>query len=239
MGPKTCCALWRAGRNSEVVTCEPTSILDTAELRWFVHGQLPQRVAQWFTGGGAAGRLQERSDLYRLDRRDDVGVKQRFEKTLELKQRCSVDGALALQPNLCGPVEHWRRWSPAFGMVARHEDEAWIRVYKAIIKRRFSPDGVELPVVPSLPEGGGCDIEVTALDVEGVHAWSLALSSFGAWQNRTHNLTTAWQALVNAAGPLPIEAGIPAQAACGYPAWLRQLVADDVVGADTSHTTAA
>ena len=75
------------------------SVTDTGELRWFAPGPIPPEVLTWF--GGTA--VEERCDTYRLDGRDDMGLKLRSGKLLELKVRQSVDTVtLALSEGLAG-----------------------------------------------------------------------------------------------------------------------------------------
>lgn len=196
------------------------AIVDTSELRWFAPGHVPQLVVDWFTAGGTQGVFEERADRYRLDGRVDVGVKRRFGHRLELKQRRAAGASAALTPALSGLAEEWRRWSPAEGLVESLDQALWIDVRKAVVKRRFAPNGVELRVAPAMPVSGGCDVEVTAITVGAVEAWSLALSAFGPEGSRTAVMETAWAALT-APRPCPHEIETMFDACCGYPEWLK------------------
>jgi len=141
-------------------------VLDTTELRWFIRGSLPAEVAVWFTG--STGVLEERIDTYLLDGRDDVGVKRRFRQTLELKIRQLLDERIEFGDGLAGPLEVWRRWSPAEGLVEHVVDERWVDVHKSVVKRRFLLNGTEVAFSPVVEAtGAGCDVEVAGVTVRG------------------------------------------------------------------------
>ena len=90
---------------------EANSVLDTTEIRWFVPGPLPADIAGWFRG--STGVSEERYDTYLLGGRRDTGVKRRFRQTLEVKVRQSLEERVELGDGLTGPLEVWRKWSPA------------------------------------------------------------------------------------------------------------------------------
>ena len=49
-------------------------LIETTELCWFESDALPASLRSWFTRDSAHGRLEERTDLYRIDGRVDVGA---------------------------------------------------------------------------------------------------------------------------------------------------------------------
>jgi hypothetical protein len=110
------------------------SVLDTAELRWFVPGPLPSDVDAWFSS--STGVCEQRCDTYLLDGRDDVGIKRRSRKILEVKVRQSLDGPMQLGECLAGQLEAWRKWSPVEGLVDGGADRSWVDVCKSIVKHR-------------------------------------------------------------------------------------------------------
>jgi len=137
---------------------EASSVVDTTELRWFVPGPLPADIAGWFRG--STGVSEERYDTYLLGGRRDTGVKRRFRQTLELKVRQSLEERVELGDGLTGPLEVWRKWSPADG-----PDDViggpWVDVHKSVVKRRFSIDGTEIVFSSDLPAARpGCDVEL-------------------------------------------------------------------------------
>jgi len=201
---------------------DPVEILDTTELRWFVPGLLPAEIDGWFTG--PAGFHQERRDTYlidsHLDGRCDVGVKRRFGETLELKVRRSLDAGVELGDGLAGPLEVWRRWSPADGLVEVDADARCVEVCKSIVKRRFSTNGSEIEFsLGALGASSGCDVEIAAVTVGSRRWWTFAFAAFGPIATRRDALLAAWQGLV-AASPCPSPLTAGAGRAMGYPEWL-------------------
>ena len=193
-------------------------VLDTTELRWFIRGSLPAEVAVWFTG--STGVLEERIDTYLLDGRDDVGVKRRFRQTLELKIRQLLDERIEFGDGLAGPLEVWRRWSPAEGLVEHVVDERWVDVHKSVVKRRFLLNGTEVAFSPVVEAtGAGCDVEVAGVTVRGDHWWTFAFAAFGAPATQREALLASWHALV-AAAPCPEPFEPRTARAMGYPEWL-------------------
>jgi hypothetical protein len=197
---------------------EGVSVVETTELRWFVPGSLPHDIRNWFTG--STGVPDERCDTYLLNGRVDIGMKRRSKETLELKVRQSLDQGILLGEGLAGSLEVWRKWSPAEGLVEDDTDGRWIDVHKSIIKRRFSIDGTEI-AFSSVPQvtGAGCDIEVAAVTVGAVQAWTFAFAAFGPPPTRRDALLASWQSLL-AATPCPETFGPGTGRAMGYPEWL-------------------
>ena len=197
------------------------SVVDTAELRWFVPGPLPPKVRVWFTG--STGVPEERCDAYLLDGRVDIGVKRRFRERLELKVRQSFDGQVELGEGLAGSVEEWRRWSPAEGLVDESTDGRWVDVHKSVVKRRFCLDGTEIAFSSDLHAArAGCDVEVAGVTVGTFQAWTFAFAAFGPPATRRDAVVASWQALV-AGTPRPEPFGPGTDQAMGYPQWLGRV----------------
>jgi hypothetical protein len=204
---------------SDVV--DAPSIVDTAELRWFSAGSAPRSVRSWFTHEGTIGMIEERSDTYLMDGRVDRGVKRRFQKTLEVKVRSSVEERLELTAGLAGRPEVWRKLTPAVDFVDVTEPALWVDVAKVVIKRRFTVDGDEVALSEAVraQTGAGCDVEVAAVGIGDLAVWSFAFAAFGPTQERRGALTAAWRALCGDSGdPAGFEAWF--DLSCGYPEWL-------------------
>jgi hypothetical protein len=197
------------------------TVVDTTELRWFAEGPIPVDVRAWFTGGDTRGAVEDRCDSYRLDDQPAVGVKRRFRTTLELKTRQSVEDHLSLAPGLSGRREVWRKWSPAGGFAESSAPWPWLDVGKTVIKRRFSVGGSELEHSAEVDtmEVAGCDVEVAAVRVGDVDAWTFAFAAFGPVSTRLQALTAAWREL-RADEHFPDGFGSSFTGSCGYPEWL-------------------
>jgi len=196
---------------------------DTTEIRWIAEGHLPSDVEAWFTRGGTTGVVEERCDTYRIDGRAERGVKLRFRETLEVKVRQAVGEYVIPGLGLIGRVEMWRKWSPVEGVVDTGGEVPWLDVCKIVIKRRFFLDGDGDEILPSNLErattGAGCDVEVAAITVGDIEAWTFAFAAFGPTSSREHAIVTAWQALV-ADGSCPERLAAAFGPSSSYPEWL-------------------
>jgi hypothetical protein len=194
---------------------------DTTELRWITEGPLPTDVEAWFTCGGTTGSVEQRCDTYRMDGLRDQGVKLRFRETLELKVLQAVGEHLVLGAGLDGRLQVWRRWSPADGLVDIGGEVSWLDVCKIVTKRRFSADGDE--IVPSDLEqatlDAGCDVEVAAITIGDIEAWTFAFAAYGPTVSREPAVVAAWRVLT-AAGVRPQDLTTTFGLSTSYPEWL-------------------
>ncbi|MFW2381302.1 MAG: hypothetical protein ACN4GZ_06040 [Acidimicrobiales bacterium] len=195
----------------------------TTELRWFFDGPLPPEVRSWFMPEGV-GLFEHRCDTYVSDGRHDVGVKQRFRRTLELKLRTGV-AEPTLIDDVHGNVETWRRWSPADRLLSLADDTNWVDIDKTIVKRRFGTDGRQRLLSESnrTMTGSGCDAEIAALSTNGREAWTLAFASFGHPDTHRDSLRTAWRSL-NMRQALPCRLQLGLGNSYGYPEWISNVV---------------
>lgn len=200
----------------------------TSEIRWFNEGAVPVEM-MWFVTDSALGAHEERRDLYRLDGRLDVGVKLRARALLELKRRRSSVWGHPAAGGPGGLVEVWHKWSPADGLVDPALAGRWIEVHKRIFRRRFSVDGAEMELVDHSAPRAGCDVEIVALGVEGLEAWSFAFAAHGPQRTHRASIASAWRAL--ARGPAPARTLVAAmQDSCGYPEYLERHFGDITTG---------
>jgi hypothetical protein len=200
-------------------------VAETTELCWFAKGHLPSDVETWFTRGGTTGVVEERCDTYRMDGRRDRGLKLRFRETPEIKVRQSLGEHLVLGAGLVGRLEVWRKWSPAERLVENGGDVPWVDVCKVVAKRRFSVDGDEIMLSEDVPAmtGAGCDVEVVAVTVGDVEAWTFAFAAYGPPASRQDALVAAWQALV-ADATCPEQFATLLDQSSSYPEWLTGLM---------------
>lgn len=212
------------------------AVLDTSELRWWADGLAPRAVVDWFTCGRKVGTLEERCDTYQLHRLYDIGVKRRSRTALEVKVRREIGDALTLAPGLTAPFEEWRKWSPTVGdPMSPSADTPWIDVEKAVLTRTFMADNEIVGPAPHVDDTlSGCDVEIAAVTVAGMEAWSMAFEAFGPKMHRSRVVRTAWTMLIDSSG-VPERLGSSFAFAGGYPEWLAR-IADELDGRSTGRT---
>jgi hypothetical protein len=202
----------------------PGSVLETSEVRWFAHGPLPAALLTWFTAGGRLGVEERRTDVYQRRSGTTVGVKRRWGRTLEVKVLERTGPEIALAGGLRGTCEEWRKWRPGNGATFSSGAVPWLSVQKSIVTRSFllPGDGRAEPVGEPDRRLPGCDVELAAVNVRGLRAWTYAFEAFGPAEHRLAALRMAAEAVV-CTTPYP-----PAFRECfdhnaGYPAWLDTL----------------
>ena len=204
------------------------AVLDTSEVRWFSGGSPPPAVVDWFTLSGMAGTLEERIDTYQLHRLHDIGVKRRSRTALEVKVRRDIGDPLTIAPGLSAPFEEWRKWSPRLGdPMSPSPDTPWIDLEKTVLTRTFmlGDEEIEGPASHDDDSLSGCDVEVAAVTVAGLDAWSFAFEAFGPKMSRRSAIAAAWTALVDASGvPEGLESHFTFVG--GYPEWLARVATD-------------
>jgi hypothetical protein len=211
------------------------AVLDTSEVRWFALGRPPRDMVAAFSAGGASGTTEKRSDSYQLNGQHDFGLKRRFGWIVEAKRRQSVGSTMTLAPGLEAPLEEWRKWLPSDGdPVWPAPDARWINVNKAILTRTFMLDDGEVVGPASVPDEvlSGCDVEIAAVAVGGIEAWSFALEAFGPKDDRRSAISSSWGTLLDQSDLLE-NLGSYLDRPAGYPQWL-DLVVSKGVGSERS-----
>ena len=193
---------------------------DTIELRWFTPGALPTDVVEWFTEHGRTGEVEQRCDTYRLDDRDDLGVKYRFGIVPEVKRRLSVETVAMEDLRLAGHLEAWRKWSPADQLVDS-ADERWVDVDKTITKRRFSAEGQEATITEPLVLEAGTDVEIVAVTTGDVEMWSFAFAAYGPSSERCAAFVACCKTVL--ARTTPASLVLTASNSASYPGWLTTI----------------
>jgi hypothetical protein len=127
-----------------------------------------------------------------------------------------------------GQLEVWRKWSPVEGLVDDGSVPRWGDVCKSIVKRRFSTNGTETTFSSHAHlASAGCDMEVAAVTVGAVQAWTFALEAFGPQSTRRDSLLASFHGLVGAT-PRPEQFRLCTGRSMGYPEWLAQTASPDV-----------
>ena len=202
-------------------TARETAPFETAEVRWFAPGPIPDAVAAWFDALGPAAAPASRTDRYLVPvSADEPGVKLR-EGRLEVKQRVRSLGPEVLGAAE-GVVETWRKWGLALAPHAAAPSAAsgWVDVEKTRRLRGFALDagGALAPVPPEDQYADGAvALELSTLVVEGAAFWSVCLEANGADEAARLGTLRRVGRRVLAAAP---EGALPRARSVGYPAWL-------------------
>jgi hypothetical protein len=195
---------------------------DTIELRWFTSGALPTDVVEWFTEHGRTGAVEQRCDTYRLDDRDDLGVKYRFGTVPEVKKRLFTKTVAVEDLRLAGRLEAWRKWSPADQLVDS-AGAGWVEVHKTITKRRFSAEGQEVAITERLVLEAGTDVEIVAVKMGDVEMWSFAFAAYGPSSERCAAIAACCKTVL--AGTTPASLVLTASNSASYPGWVTTIAA--------------
>ena len=191
----------------------------TAEVRWFYPGEVPDVTSAWF--GALPGELTKERRTDRYLRPTDVALNLKWrEGQLEIKRRDAEGESASITETVAGRLERWRKWS--FEATERTSEESayWIDVAKVRWKRRYrvGADGHVTPYAGTDRLENGCDVEVTALRVQGETWWSVCLEAFGAEASLRTTLTHTAQHVFRTAAPPTLEEAH----AMGYAAWLLE-----------------
>ena len=187
------------------IASSPTPPLRTTEARWFVRGATPADVAAWFDALGPPVEAQSRTDLYLAPTSDALGLKLR-EGRVEAKRLDGPAGPLNAG-RAAAPLETWTKWS-----FALEEDVApsggWVAIEKTRRQREHEAGD------------GTCRLELSEVTVGDDVWWSVCLEAEGpSAEARRRALATAAARWLGR----PDAPALPADAAMGYPAWLRAL----------------
>ncbi len=200
-----------------------TSGFETTEARWFGVGRLPEPALRWISS--APGFVEHRCDTYRLDGSSDLGVKRRNQSGLEAKLRLKTEGSLELSPVLSAPVEDWVKLTGLDPADLPEDNRAvWVEVHKVVHSRIYRFDGRTTVSLSADRETSspGCDVELAAVGIGGMEAWTFALEAWGPSETRRSLLDATAAALQREGLPPEFEQGLGQ--AMGYPEWLAASV---------------
>ena len=213
----------------------------SAEIRWFMEGDVPREVREWFQADGAAIDEQPRVDEYLvLPGAVSTGVKFRQysdddRASFEIKTRTSPAVAVKFGDDLVGRMDTWVKWSCRPTEVASFResitagDDAWIHIEKRRCLRKFSLDGaapVEVNPRTDRPTEG-CQFELTSIRAgirkqnavdwgSAQRAWSASFESFGEPRSlRDYVQQVAALTLID----WPAT-GLDESSSCGYSEWI-------------------
>jgi hypothetical protein len=150
------------------------------EVRWLSRGPVPHDALTWL--GPFSEPIEERDDRYLATSSEELGVKIRGGRQLDLKMFRGSPGELTISEAIRGRLESWERWSfPLTSTWVPPEDAVvWLTVRKRRSRRSFrvSPDLVEERPLREV-EFPGCTLELTEVEVEGATWWTLGLEARG------------------------------------------------------------
>lgn len=165
-------------------------MFSSAELRWFIKGDIPTSVEDWFNNFDVPPITQmPRTDYYlRLPDSKFIGIKMR-EGRLEFKQRLGTTGQIHTGNGLNGIIEYYQKWSfSAHNINAITEtidtySDDWLGVKKFRRLHAYKIDGSNIPRQAADLEysGNGCILEITNIILEGQQEnwWTLGFESYG------------------------------------------------------------
>ena len=201
----------------------------TLEVRWFVSGQIPEPIHQWFHNGTIAPTpVAEREDWYLcLPGTVNLGIKQR-EGKLEIKKRTSDCGVCSLSDRVSGQVEQWVKWS--FGLDAEQSDIGkaafqgeWIAVQKSRQQKRYevTPSGTVQAIDSSDSSiSTGCNLELAQLLVFDQPWFSVGFEAFGEMDALEKTLDRVLHKVLAD----PEFPTVEAEQSMSYPRWLTMLL---------------
>jgi hypothetical protein len=197
---------------------------DTTEVRWFAAGLMPRRLVEWFTMSGRRGTLEVRYDAYLAGNSPGIGRKYRNHGPFETKTRQTIGDPVELDGRLRGRTEDWRKVAMAPPAVPPAPD-GWCDVHKVVLTRTYheaAPDQVVEVAYGDLA-AAGCDIELAAVTVRNIEAWTFALETWGPAETRRNLLERCAAAFIASTG-LPDSLTSALTEDIGYPQWLARTV---------------
>jgi len=202
-------------------------IFSSAEIRWFIKGEIPQQIREWFNDFDNAPVQQAmRTDYYlALPGTEAMGIQMR-EGRLEFKQRIDNENERLEMGNCHGKIECWQKWSfglddiPAGLKSIISYPESWRGISKERSLHMFILPESGIPEVHhhDVALENACILELTKVGVQdtGEKWWSVGFEAFGELQNlRSTLLSVLKYTMLN---PNALEMKL--DDSYGYPAWI-------------------
>ena len=203
-------------------------MLPTVEIRWFIKGEIPDLLLDWFNGlKGDPTIMSQRTDYYLCMPDTGIGIKIR-EGLIEHKQRSDGMGELWSDGVHSGAIEQWEKWSfPLDDTGAMHKmldtyPESWqgitkkrsIRILDFDEKNRIRNTSYE-----ALKETA-CGWELTELIIEGSPDkwWTMGFEAFGDIQKLKQTLLKVCDHVLKES-----PTGFNASNSFAYPEWIKSI----------------
>ncbi len=214
-------------------------IIQTAEIRWFFEGDIPEEISEWIIGlDGLFEEQEPRTDHYlHLKNTASLGIKIR-EGRFEIKERQSTEGEVLANNNIEGIAESWTKWS--FESVENKYplNETikgnWIEVIKARKLQKFIFDKKgKISGGFDNYQSDGCNVELTKVhtkkhkssndskssDESKVTWWTLGLETYGTSESQSENLQTAFDHIFQSKFPGTLSK----ENSWSFPQWLNNI----------------
>jgi hypothetical protein len=203
-------------------------LFPTLEVRWFIRGNIPVEVREWFVQGDPAPIDEPpRVDHYLcLQRTNALGIKLR-EGRIEIKQRLRQYGNIRFHRRVTGVIEHWRKWSLPLAMAGESLAEnlvprsSWIDVRKERMLRGYRCDAEgQVAAIPGGYADRGCHLELTNVQAGDRVWWTLAFEAYGAEPSLRGSLVSTMGYILERDGA---PCSLDARDSFGYARWLALL----------------
>jgi hypothetical protein len=197
----------------------------TAELRWFIHTNIPEDLLDWLRSmNGHYEEQSTRTDTYLLNRNNKtLGIKFR-EGRFEIKSRIMKPETIDVAENVNGELEIWKKWSLS---VENLDDQLsssseWINVNKTRYLQKFeiSPENNLSKANPGFFPVLGSNVELTLIDCPSWKGFTLGVEAFGEPGKITDSLQLTISKLFSSFR-WEVLHGIQSM---GYPEWLLNSV---------------
>ena len=163
-------------------------MFSTAEIRWFIKGEVPEEILAWFNGFNEFPLSpQTRTDHYLRLPAKDIGIKIR-EGLIEHKQ-CDGVGELWTDGIHAGETGYWQKWSfpldddASIPEMLKTYPESWTGITKERQMRIIEADEKGKMTTTSYEKVSGTAVgwELTKLKIEGSKDswWTMGFESFG------------------------------------------------------------
>ena len=205
----------------------------SAEIRWFLGGDVPRDVCDWYNRSPHKHTYPERTDTYLLfPHAETVGAKFR-EDRFEIKSFVREMDPPVIKDNIVGKIELWEKWSLAGSSVSQlfkeiQDNKAlWVDVIKTRTLRKYSTDGDDIQEMDASGRQGfpddGCNVELTEITIENKSYWSIGFEAFSTKKDLTDNLLLTISLFFES---YDIDLKLAEEDSISYPAFLRKIRSD-------------
>lgn len=200
--------------------------LTSAEIRWFIKGEIPSTIFDWFIGLNENNVNQpERIDKYLLYKSGNtLGIKLR-EGRIEIKQQTQNIGKISPGKNVTGNAQKWRKWSFELNDANNiHSNDVLNNAWLAITKNRILVNyGITEDKIVSQKEPitykNGCIAEITSLNIKSENWWTLGLEAYGEENRLLDNLVLISHLIFSDKSNINLSF----EDSLSYPGWLKRI----------------